>query len=302
MLIINKTFFPAVLKIIIIFFFIWIYSTGISLARDNDIQTLSEYLNSNPEKIKPQSQMYSEDDIIFCTGKDSAGMENNKAAEFMKKGDFISAFEILHNALKHSPLFFPFRYNIGICYIHLDNPAMAEFHLEKAADIFPEYYKTYIKLGYIFERKNKSDIAISYYRKAAKLNPRANEVYAAIGDIYLQRNQLTTAEKYYNESIEIDSKSPDAHLGIAKIYYLKKNFLKSLIIIKSIDTSDNNYDKSLHYYYAECAYKLQDYKTARDQYDLLLQFRNDKFFLTTSTALIKHKIGLCERFIELKPE
>ena len=67
--------------------------------------------------------------------------------------------------------------------------------------------------------------------------------------------------------------------------------------IKSIDLS-GDYDKALHYYYAESAYKLKDYQTAYDQYTALLRYRTDKFFLTNSLLLIQHKLDLCRRFVE----
>ena len=81
-------------------------------------------------------------------------------------------------------------------------------------------------------------------------------------------------------------------------FTLSRSLYKGIDVkIKSI-APGSDYDISLHYYYAECAYKLRDYKTAFEQYTTLLKFRTDKFFLTNSVELIKHKLRLCKRFIE----
>jgi len=144
-----------------------------------------------------------------------------------------------------------------------------------------------------------SEITISFYRDALKKYDRADNVYVMIGNIYLEREQLDMADKYYKAALEISPKSPNARLGQAKILYYRKKYYMALVVLKYIQL-DQGYDKSLHYVYGECAYKLGDYKTASDQYNQLLKYRNDKFFLANSVSLIKHKIDLCRRFLEIR--
>ncbi len=252
-----------------------------------------------PPDIQPKDYMYSKGDFIYCTGKSEAALANNKAADLMEEGDFKSAEAAFKQALKHAPLFFPFRYNIGICYIHLHRLKLAHLNLKKASNLLPEFHKTYVEIGYIYERWQKNDTAITCYRKALKKNRRAHKVYVLVGDLYLGRNQLEMAKKYYEKSLDIVPKSPNALLGRAKIHFKRKEYYKAILIIKYIPLEEG-YDKSLHYYFAECAYKLRDYKTAHAQYSKLLEFRNDKFFLTNSVSLIKHKLDLCGRFTSIE--
>ncbi len=70
-----------------------------------------------------------------------------------------------------------------------------------------------------------------------------------------------------------------------------------MVLLKSINTSAE-YDKSYHYYFAESAFKTGDYKTAVEQYETLLKFKHDRFFLVNSMFLIKHKLELSKRFTE----
>ena len=266
---------------------------------DTRLQELLKIAERPPSKEEPGGKLYSKGDLILCEGESEAALANNRAATMMDAADFINAEKALSEDITHAPLFFAFRYNIGICYIHLNKLDRALLHMEKAAGIFPEFYKTYIQIGYIFQRQWKDDVAISYYRKALEKNPRANEVFVLIGDIYLDRNQMGMANRYYLASLELNPKNPNAQLGQAKIHFLRKEYYRAMTIIKYIPLG-GEYDKSLHYYYAEGAYKLQDYQTAFTQYNTLLTFKSDKFFITNSVALIKHKIDLCGRFIEVQ--
>jgi tetratricopeptide (TPR) repeat protein len=287
-------------KLLLFIFALTFFSFALNAETEDDrLHELLKLAESAPKGEEPSEKLYSRGDIIFCEGGSEAALANNNAATMMDAGDFVNAEKAIIEALKHAPLFFPFRYNIGICYIHLNKLDHALLNMEKAGNIFPEYHKTYIQIGYIYQRRQKEDIAISYYRKALTKNPRANEVFVLIGNVYLDRNQLEMADKYYSASLEINPKNPNAQLGQAKIHYLRKEYYRALTIIKYIPLA-GEYDKSLHFYYAECAYKLQDYQTAFTQYNALLNFKNDNFFLINSVALIKHKIDLCRRFIEVQ--
>ncbi len=253
-----------------------------------------------PQPVDQTSQkLYSKGDIIFCQGESEAAVANNQAAAMMDAADFAGAEKILLEAIRHAPVFFAFRYNIGICSVHMNKLDMALLNLEKASNIFPEFYKTDIQIGRVYQMRLKDDIAILYYRKAIEKNRRANEVFVLIGDIYLGRNQLEMAGRYYQTCLDLNPKNPDARLGQAKIHYLRKEYYRAVTIIKYIPLA-GEYDKSLHYYYAECAYKLQDYQTAFTQYGTLLTFKSDRFFITNSVALIRHKMDLCSRFIEVQ--
>lgn len=281
--------------------FLLVLSPLYSETDDDRLRDLLKISERPITKEEPEKKLYSKGDIILCEGESEAALANNRAATLMEAGDFVNAEKSLGESLRHAPLFFAFRYNIGICCIHLNDLDRALLHLEKAAGVFPEYYKTYIQIGYIYQRRFKNDIAILYYRKALEKNPRANDVFVLIGDIYLGRNQLGMAGRYYLASLELNPENPNAQLGQAKIHYLRKEYYRAMIIIKYIPLG-GEYDKSLHYYYAECAYRLQDYQSAFNQYNTLLTFKSDKFFITNSVSLIKHRIDLCRRFIDVQEQ
>lgn len=295
----QKNFRTSILPIIIIFLACSLTTAYSSKEDDRIMQLLNILQQPDDTPPLPTQEMYSKDDIIFCTGDSDAANANNNAVKLIENGEFKSAAIMLEDALKHAPLFFPFRYNLGVCYIHLFDQQRALLHLEKAASIFPEFYKTYIQIAYIYEMQAQIENAIEYYRTALKKNRRAFEVFVLVGNIYFDRDQLKSAGKYYQAALDITPRLPNALLGTAKIHFKRKDFLKSMVIIRMISLAEE-YDKSLHYYYAECAYQLRDYEKAYEEYNTMLKFKSDKFFIRISPELIKHKISLCQRFIEIK--
>ena len=253
-------------------------------------------INTEPETIGDY-RIYSKNDILFCTGDDPAGSLNNKAAELMEEGKFSEALKLLEEGLPNAPLFFPFLYNAGICTMYLNQLRASIIYFSKAAQLEPEYWKTYLQLGYIYGRLNKENEAIDQYRIGLKKNPRNVNTYILIGNIHYDRNQLRIARRYYEAALELQHLFPNGLLGLAKIHFKNEEYLKALVFLKSIDITAE-YDKSYHYYFAEASYKIGDYQTAAMQYEMLLQFRNDKFFLTTPILLIRHKLEMAKRFIE----
>ncbi len=241
--------------------------------------------------------IYSKNDILFCSGDDPAGLANNRAANLMTEGKFQEALLVLEDGLDRAPLFFPFRYNAGICNLYMNRLKESLMHLTKASQLVPEYHLVYLQKGYVYDRMNRETDAIEQYRMGLKKNPKELNTYILIGDIFFNRNQLREARKYYSETINIHSRFPNGILGLAKIHYKNKEFLKAIVLLKTVDLT-GDYDKSYHYYFAESAFKLADYKTAVEQYETLLKFRNDRFFLVNSILLIKHKLELSKRFTE----
>ncbi len=254
---------------------------------------LSQDAHSKAPKY-PVAKIYMKNNILYCTGTSKLAALNNKAATFIEQRYFLKAIEVLKQGLKQQSLFFPYRYNLGFSYMHANNFQMALFHFDKAILIVPQYSKTYLQVGYIYERKYKEDIAIEYYRKAIKQNSKELNGFILIGDIYFNREQFRMAKRYYRKALSLDYRFPNALLGLAKIHFINKKYIQARVVLRTIDTS-KDYDKSLHYYFAECSYKLKDYKTASEQYTKLLQFKTDKFFITKNPSEIVKKLELSNK-------
>ena len=215
----------------------------------------------------------------------------------MSKGDYEEGKNRLEKIMPNAALFFPFQYNLGLCYYHLNDRAKARLHLDKARQIVPEYYLPYVQLGHLDSFEGKDDPAINHYRESLIRNNKYINAMVLIGDIFFKRRQVTAAVKYYDAVLTVDPRFPNALIGKGKVLFYREQFYKAYQMLLMVDTK-GVYDKSLHFYLAECAYKLQDYKASYEQYTKLLEFKSDRFFITTSLKLIEHKQELAKRFTQ----
>ncbi len=261
------------------------------------LQYLLRLAKKPPEEAGPKDRIYFKNDIAYCTGSSSLAVENNRAADSMAAGDFSGAVGTLESALKNSALFFPFRYNLGTCYLHLNNLKKSMLNFKKAQAVVPEYAGTYLLMGSIYQLWYRDNEAIDSYREALRRNKNELNTYVRIGDLFFNRNQVQLAKKYYDQCLRIDPRFNNGLLGRAKAYFKEGEYHRALVVLKSIDTR-REYDRAYHFYFAESAFKLQDYPTASRHYALLLEAKNDRFFLTNSVTLIQHKLDLSNRFIE----
>lgn len=263
----------------------------------DSLRYLLRLASKPPEEAGPKDRIYFKNETAYCTGTSSLAVENNKAADKMAFGDFAGAIETLESALKNSALFFPFRYNLGICYLHINSLKKSMLHFRKAQAVVPEYAGTYLQMGSIYQLWYRDNEAIDSYREALRRNKNELNTYVRIGDLFFNRNQVQLAKKYYDQCLRINPRFNNGLLGRAKAYFKEGEYYRALVVLKSIDTR-YEYDRAYHYYYAESSFKLRDYPTASRHYTLLLEAKNDRFFLTNSVTLIKHKLDLSNRFIE----
>lgn len=292
--------FPHMLRLAVLLTAVSILAIAGRTRSIDDNERLYELLRlveQNPVIEEPLEHIYKKGEVLFCTGKGRAARENNRAAELIEQGEYEKASQMLENSLSERALFFPFRYNLGICYVNLRDLKKALLNFEKAKLIVPEFSYTYLQIGYIYQQWNRDYEAIEHFREALHRNTREIETFVLIGDVFYKRNQLELAQKYYDSVLKIDHLYPNGLLGRAKIFFQRGQYIKAIVMLKSINTS-REYDKSLHYFFAESAFKMRDYKTAVHQYEKLLSFPRDRFFLSNSPALIKHKLEISRRIAE----
>ncbi len=248
--------------------------------------------------ILPQERIYRRNDILYCSGDSFVATENNNAAVLMQSGSYREAIDVLEQALKKAPLFYPLLYNLGKSYAHLLDFRLAIHYLKKAQHIVPEYYLTYVEMGRTYETAGEVEEAIELYRNASHLDPNHLDIYVLLGNAYLSMNRRTQAQKYYNAVLDRDPYHSNGLLGKARLQFLDNKYYRAYQTLRIIDTERGEYDKAYHYYYAESAYNMQRYGEAYEQYEKLLEFQGDRFFLTTPIRVIEHKREMSRRFYE----
>lgn len=287
------------LRLITVLFLLVLSSTAQAFDVFDGMATL-EYLlklaRENPEEPFAKEEIYHKGNALFVTGDTAIAITSNSAAEAINNGEYEKAQELIENNLTKASLFFPFRYNLGVAYLHMNDLRRARLHFIKASQVAPAYSRTYLQIGFIHERWHQDSVAIEWFRQALEKNSKELDTFVRIGDIYFKRNQVEMASRYYKASLEINHRFPNGLIGLAKVEFRKEQYHRALVLLRSIDTS-GEYNKALHYYYGESSYKLKDYKTAYEQYDMLLKNPEDPFFLLYSPALIRHKRDLAQQLI-----
>jgi len=253
---------------------------------------------NNPAESSRQLYIIREGEVLFCEGDSPAAQANNRAAKLMQSGDYKEAVPILSEALTHAPLFYPYHCNIGKCYMHLLDFRRSQHHFTKAKQLVPEHFLSWLLSGQAYELEGDFNRAIDNFRKAAQLDPDYLQSYIFLGDVFLRMGRLQTAEKYYEYTLSKNPYYTNGIIGKAKLLFNNKNYYKAYQTLKIINTEKAEYDKVYHYLFAECAYNLQNYEEAYNQYTKLLEFRADRFFITTGVDLIEHKRELSRRFTD----
>lgn len=273
-----------------------VFSAAAWMQGDNDsfLQDILENIKDVPEKQRASEEIYFDGEAVFCTGKARVAEENNIAASLILERKYKDAADILYAALANAPLFFPYRYNLGLCHLYMNELDKALLHFTKAKQLFPEFSGTYLQTGYIYCRKRRNMEAVREFQEAIRRNKRELNALVLIGDIYYTTDEFSMAKKYYDASLTVDPAFPNALLGRAKLLFARKKYLETIEEIKKIKLSDA-YDKALHFYYAESAYKTADYETAEKQYSTLLKYPADKFFMTVPQSIIERKINACKQ-------
>ncbi|EKR26792.1 hypothetical protein LEP1GSC087_3898 [Leptospira interrogans serovar Bataviae str. L1111] len=238
----------------------------------------------------------------------NSGLFNNEAVSLLEKGkteDRLKAITMLEEGIRFDPKFFPFRYNLGRAY-HLEKKYQKSIiQLEYASSEIPEYYRTFIHLGTLYEIMREPINATILWKKAVSLNKFHTEALLLLADHYIRTDLRNRALIYIKEAAKIDEQSPDARLGRARIELLSSKDLYAYRIFKNTELVDDlgqkkQYNKKFHFYYAETASKVGDYVTAADQYEQLLKYPNDPFFSEFSYKVIERRRDLAQRFAEIK--
>lgn len=285
------------------------------------------------DRIPNGTFVRSERDFILCRGErfqgkppagkgtrirwekkvfDNAGLWNNDVIDELGRiGSYEPerlelALRKFMAGLQDDPLFFPFLYNTGRIYLLMNRPRLAVRYLEKAGAEVPPFFGVNMNLGFAYARMNEEQNAVRNFRLAAKKNPFDLRPFIALGNFYLESGSPVKAGYYFRQVLKRNPEHSNALLGIARLYMKRKDYVRARILMKNIPTENldgtprRDYDRSLHYYLALLATELRDYQDAVSEFDRLLSFQDDPFFLKRSVREISRRREIVRRLLETK--
>lgn len=252
------------------------------------------------------------------------GEFNNEAIKLLERneeGDWSEANSMLSAMINADPLFFPARYNYARFLYIQKKFKEASYEFLQAKNIIPVYYRIYLHLGQIYIYLGEKQKAESYFKEAVDKNPLGDEAHISLAEMFWKEGLIARAKERIKEADKTNDPTeatiirrqrpafpvldfthakenpianPNPKIAEALLYFHQENYALAYKLFKSINTEHLNkenipYLKKMHYYYAESAIKLLDYKTATAQYEEMLRYPFDTFFQDVSAFTVERK-------------
>lgn len=99
----------------------------------------------------------------------------------------------------------------------------------------------YNKIGFIYFKLNKFNLALKSYSKSIDLDKDLYYVYNNIGVIYFKKNYYKKAKKYYLKALKANKNYPKVLVNLAVVDFYMKNFIGSLSWYKKALFQDKDY-------------------------------------------------------------
>jgi tetratricopeptide (TPR) repeat protein len=152
------------------------------------------------------------------------------SVDSMNKGAYVSALDLVKEAIKLNPNYAKFYLLEGDLYTELSNPQEALNSYLKATKLRSSYVEVFIRIATIYEKEYKNyDEAIKYYRRSYAVDKSNHNLLINIGECYLSSGEITLAKhkaEEYKKLIESENKllNFDYFYLNAKISYLQKDY------------------------------------------------------------------------------
>jgi tetratricopeptide (TPR) repeat protein len=177
--------------------------------------------------------------LIKGTGKESGLSDPDKnlcASIYMRMGEFSHAAELL-DAVKNKQK--EELYTLGLLYESLGNipRALANYRGFLAKD--PSSINLTLKVGALYVRLKKYDIAESLYVAAEKSDGRNPRLFNSIGEIKLARGDTALALDFFKKAVMADSTFLDGLRNIAQLHLRKGGYADAIPYYEKLYANDS---------------------------------------------------------------
>src|SRR3989338_1933161 len=146
------------------------------------------------------------------TNPSNSRAHDNLGFTYERIGETEKALQEFEIAIKLQPDNFRALANLGVAYAKFGFYNKSIIALEKSIEI-RGYYKTYDKLGLIYDELNMENEAIERFKKAIKLNLRYAKAHNDLATVYGKIGEFDLALEEFNEAVKIDKDYADAHFN-----------------------------------------------------------------------------------------
>jgi len=241
-------------------------------------------------------------DFLWAENADDlATQKNNEGLSYVIANDMDRAKEIFEELRQNEPQFFPGRFNLGRIYLYFRQHREAIVEFEKSILLVPQYNRNYFYLGKAYELGGQRDAADYNFLRAYRRNVYDLESLVAFADSLLEQKRTMEALNTYKYCLKQDSGFNDALIGMGKVAYTLKKYYDATLWFKTVDMK-LSYKKELHFYYGESAFLSQDYQTAAQQYEAILNFPQDAIYSKISLVRMRKRLEQTKRLLNQSVE
>lgn len=146
------------------------------------------------------------------TNPNNSRAHDNLGFTYERIGETEKALQEFEIAVRLQPDNFRALANLGVAYAKVGWYNKSITALEKSIKI-KSYYKTYDKLGLIYDELNMEKDAIEGFKEAIKLNPRYAKAHNDLATVYAKIGKFDLALQEFNDAVRIDKDYADAHFN-----------------------------------------------------------------------------------------
>lgn len=171
-------------------------------------------------------------------------------------GHFKKYIELAKTEIKD----YSFWYRKGYTENNTQDFEAAKQSMMRSLALKPDYSKTYLELGFAYDKLNKYDSAIFYYQKAVDLDPKSHVGYNGIAAVYRDRyKNIPTAMEWYQKTISLNPSERKANFGMGYCLNSQSKFSEAIPYLKQAIASEPTYSAA----FTELGYSY--YKTNQDE-------------------------------------
>ncbi|GAB4269069.1 MAG: hypothetical protein Kow0029_04880 [Candidatus Rifleibacteriota bacterium] len=226
---------------------------------------------------------------------DDVGLMQRLARLYFKNGAIEDSARIYEKILKIQPENVPVLVELANCRIRQKEYEEATFLLERAQEIKPGFYVTFLTFARMYEAQKITDRQISFlmlaanaapekteirlalaeqlkkhgdlngaieqYRNIVRDHPRLEAALFGLGTLLMKKNDLAEAMQSFRTILRINPGAFDAHFNLANCLFRQKKFKMAIDHFRISCRRKDLMERSL-YLMAQCHFKLKDYDRA----------------------------------------
>jgi predicted O-linked N-acetylglucosamine transferase (SPINDLY family) len=232
-----------------------------------------------------------------------------EALALYQAGYFPEAAATYQQILNREPTDVEAWWGLGKIHNSQGNWEQALAALDQALNLDPNQAMIYIDLGFAWQQLGDDSQAILAHQTAIALEPDHSQIYCQLGDLYLELEDYQSAKQFYRQGILIDPSDVSNYLSLGNLLIAQSEIEEAITLYQTaLEWQPQNPDllyqyglaiatnstpdiapsptrmKEAAFYFGSAAYYQQDYQTAIDYYQTVLNSPNRRIEIYINLA------------------